>query len=170
MRYIYSLFLIVFLACSGNGKGTLKHENKLKQEAVAVAEKYASDQLTDKSRITDRNGVIILGNDQKRYIIEPVKVLTGFIDDDDDTDALVTLTSFRGNYIDMIEHLIMITEEGKLLMIRSVESDMKVLTIKNRIITAKVPTHSRNSPLYNCEDCQEIKNYRYISGNLEEVK
>lgn len=170
MRYIYSLFLIVFLDCSGNGKGALKQENKLKQEAVAIAEKYASGQLTDKNRIADRNGVIILGNDQKRYIIEPVKVFTGLIDEDDDTDAVVTLTSFRGNYIDMIEHLIMIKQEGKLLMIRSVESDMKVLTINNRIITAKVPTHSRNSPLYNCEACQEIKNYRYINGNLEEVK
>ncbi|HCU19547.1 MAG: hypothetical protein A2X05_11235 [Bacteroidetes bacterium GWE2_41_25] len=170
MRYIYSLSLILLLACSDNGKGALKQENKLKQEAVAVAEKYAMSQLTLPLKNVDASGIIFIGNEQKKYIIDPSKVFTGLINDDEDTDAIVTLTSFRDNYIDMIEQLIIITEEGKLLMIRSVESDMKVLTIRNGIITAKVPTYSRNSPLYNCEACQEIKNYRYINGNLEEVK
>ncbi|HAM09403.1 MAG TPA: hypothetical protein DDY34_15600 [Bacteroidales bacterium] len=158
------------MACSDNGKGALKQENKLKQEAVAVAEKYAMSQLTLPLKNVDASGIIFIGNEQKKYIIDPSKVFTGLINDDEDTDAIVTLTSFRDNYIDMIEQLIIITEEGKLLMIRSVESDMKVLTIRNGIITAKVPTYSRNSPLYNCEACQEIKNYRYINGNLEEVK
>lgn len=172
MRYILYPFLIVlfFPACSENSNKQSDKDNELKKKALAVAEKYAFDQLTLPLKNVDASGIIILGNEQKRYIIDPSKVFTGLVDDDEDTDAVVTLTSFRGNYIDMIEHLIIITEEGKLLMIRSVESDMKVLSIRNRVITAKVPTHSRNSPLYNCEDCQEIKNYRYINGNLEEVK
>lgn len=172
MRYILHLFLIaIFLpACSENSNKQANKDNELKKKAIAVAEKYAMSQLTLPLKNIDASGIIFIGNEQKRYIIDPSKVFTGLVDDDDEKDAVVTLTSFKGNYIDMIEHLIMITEEGKLLMIRSVESDMKVLTIKNGIITAKVPTHSRNSPLYNCEDCQEIKNYRYINGNLEEVK
>ena len=172
MRHILNISLIVLFlpACFENSNKQTNMYNGLKKEALAVAEKYALSQLTLPLKNVDASGIIFIGDEQKKYIIDPSKVFTGLINDDDDTDAIVTLTSFRNNYIDMIEHLIIITEEGKLLMIRSVESDMKVLTIRNGIITAKVPTYSRNSPLYNCEDCQEIKNYRYINGNLEEVK
>ena len=172
MRYIISfpLILLLITSCSDSEKRADKNENRIRKEALTVAEKYAVNQLTDRSKIVDINGIIILGNDEKRYIIEPSKVIAGLINEDEDTDAIVTITSFKGDYIDIIEHLIMITVEGKLLMIRSVESDMRILNINNGLITAKVPTHSRNSPLYNCESCQENKNYRFINGNLDEVK
>jgi hypothetical protein len=172
MRYIIaiSLIFLVIISCSDSGKRAIKKEARIRKEALAIAEKYAADKLTCRSKIVDLNRVIILGNDEKRYIIEPSRVLTGVINEDDETDAIVTITSLKGNFIDIIEHLIMISEEGNLRIIRSVESDMRVLTINDGIITAKVPTHSRNSPLYNCEACQEIKNYRFINGNLEEIK
>jgi hypothetical protein len=43
---------------------------------------------------------------------------------------------------------------------------MKILSIKDRVITAEIYTKSRNSPLANCSLCKEVVKYRFKSGEL----
>jgi hypothetical protein len=43
---------------------------------------------------------------------------------------------------------------------------MKILGIKDGVITAEIYTKSRNSPLANCSLCKEVVKYRFKSGDL----
>jgi hypothetical protein len=54
-------------------------------------------------------------------------------------------------------------------MLRSVESDMRILQLNERTITADVPTHPRSSPLYNCPECREIVRFRFNKGDFERI-
>jgi hypothetical protein len=77
----------------------------------------------------------------------------------------VTIKSFSGQDLLLIEHLFMINTDNKLMLLRVIESDMRILELKDRIITAELPTHPRTSPLYNCASCQEIVKYRFEKGD-----
>jgi uncharacterized membrane protein len=166
------IFLVlsgVILSCAndnGSGKRTSRADKVLKEKTFVIAENYARGQLSSANRSVAGNGSVTLSDQQRKIIIEPGKIHTGLVDDDDSVDAIVTLTSFRGNVLDVIEHLIIINTDGKLMLVRSVESDMNILRISNRIITAEIHTKPRTSPLYNCESCKEIVNYRYEKGEL----
>ena len=168
-----SYIILTIIACStliNCGDRAEKKESKLREEAFSVAVDYARGQLSDAREEAGIAGAVIISGNEKKYIIEPAKVFTGLINDDDEPDAIVTITSVKGQFVDLIEHLFLISSGGKLMLIRSVESDMKVLRISNGIITAQVPTHPRTSPLYNCASCQEIINYRFINGILEKTE
>jgi hypothetical protein len=80
------------------------------------------------------------------------------------------VVSYDGGKLDLIEHLIIIRIKRKMIMQRSIESDMKILTLNDRIITAEVPTHSRNSPLFYCPECREVVKFRYVAGELVKVE
>ena len=141
-------------------------ENKIKKQAIAIAEKYVSDQLKDAKKTIARNGVIIIGNKQKMFVIDPSKTYLGLIDDDSKTDAIVSLDCFTGQYQTTSEHLILINKDDKITFNRAVESDMRIIEIKDRLITADVPTHSRNSPLFDCKSCREVIKYQFRKGEL----
>ena len=66
--------------------------------------------------------------------------------------------------------LILTTAGGKFMLTCVIDADMKILKIENRMITAEVPTHTRNSPLFNCSECQELVNYKFIKGELVRVE
>ncbi len=160
-----SFFLEIFLLSCNDGTS-----EKFLKSAIDVAEQYAVNQLTVKEKKITKDGITVIGSEEKKYVIDPSKVFTGNINDDDEPDAVVTIVSFLQNRLLLTEHLIMLNEGGELIIIRSVESDMRILGLNNRIITAKVPTHPRSSPLHYCEECQEIRNYRYADGDLKEIK
>jgi hypothetical protein len=92
------------------------------------------------------------------------------IDADSLQDAIVTLTSFTGQDINLIEHLILLNTNGKLMLIRSFEADMKILQLKDRILTVEVHTKPRTSPLYNCASCKAIINYKFREGDLVKIE
>jgi hypothetical protein len=52
------------------------------------------------------------------------------------------------------------------MLSRVIESDMKILGIKNRIITAEILTKSRNSPLRDCDACKEVVKFQFRMGDL----
>ena len=93
-------------------------------------------------------------------------VFTGVIDEDKGKDAIVTVVSYKGNYLGVIEHLIIININGNLVMHKSVESDMRILGLEDGFIVAEVPEYSRNSPLFNCPSCWEVVKYRFKNGEL----
>lgn len=145
-------------------------EEFAKKQAKDVTAEYVKAQFDNPAIDISENGIIIIGNGQKKYIIDPALIITGLVDDDDQPDALATVVSYDEGKLDVIEHLIIIRINKRLIMQRSVESDMKILSLNDRIITAEVPTHPRNSPLFYCPECREVVKFRYVSGELVKVE
>jgi hypothetical protein len=174
MNLKFSLIIIIglLLSCSQtprkNQVETL--EVKLKKEAIAIAKNYAVKQLKESKTTVDENGIITIRDDQKRYKIDPEKIFTGLIDSDMNEDAIVSLTSYYKHDMGFTEHLILINTNGKLVLIKVIETDMKIVKLKDRIITAELHTKPKTSPLYNCPHCIEIVNYQFKDGDLVKLK
>ncbi|MBK7133961.1 MAG: hypothetical protein IPH69_14395 [Bacteroidales bacterium] len=167
INFLIFITLITLTSClnqgTDNSERTLK---KLKERVISISEDYVRTSLSNTKKTVSQNGTITIGDSLKRYIIDPSKIFTGYIDDDLTTDAIVTVISFKGDYLDLIEHLIILNTNGKLMLIRSIESDMTILKLDNRIITAELPTRPRTSPLFYCSSCREIVNYEFKDGDL----
>jgi PBP1b-binding outer membrane lipoprotein LpoB len=164
MKYLYCLILILIIhGCNTNEAG---NENKLRKKALSAAENYATENVNSKARKVFDNGMTAIGDEEKMYVIDPAKVWVGLIDDNTQEDVLMTLDVFTKGYQNVSEQLIFISGEGKLMLNKVLESDMKILKLKDRKITAEVPEHSRNSPLFNCPACREVVTYIYDKGNL----
>lgn len=169
MRIKVLIITILAIIYSCNNEKSVNSERsltKMTKEAISITEGYITDQLKDSRKSINNIGLITIENKEKRYIIDPKEVYTGLIDDDQITDAIITIISFKGQDYYMTEHLILINTEGRLRLIRSFEKDMKILRLNDRIITAEIHTKPRTSPLYNCESCRAILTYKYSNGDL----
>lgn len=162
VQYIVILIALnILTGCTGSNS-----VSRIKAEAIAVAEDYAKNQLKDPERRVLKDGTILLGDTLKRYFIQPSNVFTGLIDDDDRKDAIVSITCLQRYGGQLNEHLVILNSGGKYLLIKSIESDMKILSVKQRIITADIPTHSGNNPLHDCSVCREVVKYKFKNGDL----
>jgi hypothetical protein len=139
---------------------------KIKKQVTAVAEKYIMTQLTDPEKRVLENGIIMIHDKQKGYVMEPSKIYIGLIDDDPKEDAIITLSTFKGQYQTVSEQLIILKTGKNFKLINTLESDMIIISIKDRIITADVPEHSRDNPLFNCPSCREVVKYKFRLGEL----
>jgi hypothetical protein len=162
MKSYYILLLLAILppACSQN------HDIKIRKQVTTVAEEYIMKQLTDPKKTISDNGLVTISDDQKKYIIEPARIFTGAINDDQETDAIVSLATFQGQFETVSEQLIILKSETGFKLASAIESDMRIISIKDRIITADVPEHSRSTPLFNCPSCWEVVKYQFKSGEL----
>jgi hypothetical protein len=175
-KYFFILLLIpVTLSCGHNYKNS-GSQNSIKKKVLDIAITYAKEKFKEPKETTASDGVITieegqvnfvaLERNQIRYLIDPVDIATGLINDDSEEDAIITINSIRGQHIETPEHLILINNEGNLMLNRVTESDMKVLGIKDRIITAEVMSHSRNTPLRDCSACKEVVKFQFKAGEL----
>ncbi len=175
------LIVPVFLlfSCTRTGENNSK-EKALRKEVMEFATGYVKDILGDVKETVSQNGTITITeiknqfvsteDNTLKYIINPAKIYTGLIDDDDREDAIITLNSFKGQYEASPENLILLNTGYNLVLGRVVESNMKILGIKDRLITAEVSSRSRNSPLRDCNECKEVVRYRFKQGNLIEYE
>jgi len=173
ISYLLITIAVVFSACSQNSGSVSKadrSEKQIRDQVISMAENYVMDQLKDANKRIDNNGIITIGDEQKRFIIDPAKIYTGLIDADSEKDAIISIFPFQGQYEVMTEHLIITKSDGKFVLIRVLESDMQILSIKDGVITANVPEHSRNNPLFNCASCWEVIKYQFRDGELIEMK
>ena len=165
--------MIGFLvACSQNsGTGVDKSDSgkDIMRQAITLAEDYAKSQLKEAQKIVAGNGIITLADKQNLYVIEPKKVFTGPVNEDPENDVIVSVAAFQGPNQTITRHLILLNTNGKLALDRVIESDMEILWIKNGVITAEVPTHPRNSPLFNCSECRDVVNFRFQGGELVKI-
>lgn len=166
MKPYYILIILAGLlpGCSQNSG------QKIKKQVTAVAEKYTMTQLAEPEKRVLENGIIMIHDKQKGYIIEPSKIYTGLIDDDSKEDAIVTLSTFQGQSQTVSEQLIILKTGKNFKLISTLESDMIIISIKDRIITADVPEHSRDNPLFNCPSCREVVKYKFKMGELVKVE
>jgi hypothetical protein len=140
--------------------------NNINQEAIDFASGYATGKFKEPVKTISDDGIITIADNQNSYVINPLKVTSGLIDYDNIEDAIVSIDYYHGLYIVLTEHLILINSENKFTLNRSIESDMKILGIKDRVITAEVYTRSRNGPLANCSVCKEVVKYQFTKGEL----
>ena len=171
MRTFLLLIIIAgFLSACSQNSGTSgnndQSEKRIRKQAISIAETYATTNLTDAKKTKEENGTRTIGNDQKLYVIDPKKIFIGFIDQDSLQDAIISLFPYQDQHEVTTEHLIILQTDGKFKLIRSLESDMRIINLKDGIITAEVPEHSRNTPLFNCPSCWEVVRFRFINGEL----
>lgn len=171
MKKSLFLLMIIILSCScaQNKNKTVDEKSPevaLKNEAIDFATTYAMGKFKAPVKTISGDGVITVTENQYNYIISPSKVYTGLIDYDNIEDAIVSIDYYNNQYIVLTEHLILINSENKLTLNRSIESDMKILSIKDRIITCEVYTRSRNGPLADCHVCKEVVKYQFRNGEL----
>ncbi|HEX2969010.1 MAG TPA: hypothetical protein VHO46_07870 [Bacteroidales bacterium] len=159
-RIVYVLLSVFFIGCSN-----MTVEKKRKQ-VMKIAEKYIEGQMKSPKKTISKEGLVLLEDSVKSYIIDPSAVFTGRVNDDNHDDAIITIVSYKSGYLGLIEHLVLINTNGHLIMQCSVESDMKILGLENGLITAEVPEYSRNSPLFNCPSCREVVKFRFVDGKL----
>jgi hypothetical protein len=167
-------FLILFIipllySCVQNKNKTsdeISPELRLKNESIDFATTYVMGKFKTPIKTISNDGTVTITEGQYSYIINPSKIYTGLIDYDNIEDAIVSLDYYHSQNIVLTEHLILINSENKLTLNRSIESDMKILSIKDRVITCEVYTRSRNGPLANCNVCKEVVKYQFRNGEL----
>ena len=145
-----------------------------------VAVKYARDKFKESKSAVANDGTVTVTDNQVnfvtmtnkkiKYVIDPARVIIGYIDDDTKEDAIVTVSYYIDDYLQTPEHLIIINTAGKLTLNRAIETDMRIIGLKDRLITAEIYTHSRNTPLHDCSVCKEVVKYQFKKGELIVVK
>jgi hypothetical protein len=166
MKYSYLLFCIVFFSCIHDNPDS---DNNFREKVLTVIEDYVRTKLNASDIERSDDGVIYVRGNEREYLIESKKILTGLIDEDKEEDALVTLIPVN-NLTDKSRHLLMLGKNGNPYLYKTIDSDMKILQLEDRIITAMVPEYPRSSPLFNCHECREIVRFRLISGELEKIE
>ncbi len=175
MRILLAILLFTLLlpACnqqSGSVKPVSRSDKKIIKKAVAIAENYAAEQITGAKRFPADEGSIVIGNDQWKFVIHTSEVHAGLINEDNEKDAIVSLDSYQGQFQVPSWQLILLKSSGRLKLAAAIEYDMTISQIEDRVITAEVPTHTRNSPLFNCSECLEIMRFRFENGELVRAK
>jgi len=173
---VSTIILTGLLACSRDGKKPESNkgtDTNLKAEAMEMAVSFAMSKFAEPKRVVEKSGTITVSDSKLSliaepvsYIIEPSAVYTGLIDDDEYSDAIVSVASYKGQYLIPSEHLIITGTADKPILNRVIESDMRVLGIKDKIITVEIRTHKPGSPLYNCDACKEVIKYYFLQGEL----
>jgi len=159
--YLYiAVLLTIFTGCSQNS------EMRIRKQVTAIAEKYIMGQLTDSKKTVLKDGTIVFSTELKKYMIDPAKIFTGLIDDDQNIDAIVTLPTYDKQFQTVSEQLVILKADNEFKLAASFESDMRIISLKDRIITADVPEHSRSTPLFDCPSCWEVVKFQYRMGEL----
>jgi len=171
---IIIIFLPLFTACAN--KDNAESRKLVIKEVMDLATKYASEKFYEPIITTEVGGTVsivdkkidFISADRRplKYKITPANITLGMINDDPVQDAIITITSSKGDFELTPEHLIIVSSDGKLMLNRVMEEEMTVLGIKDQVITAEVRSHSRNTPLRDCDACKEVVNFAFKSGEL----
>ena len=161
----------LLLTCkSGSDVSSGSLDSKTRDRIINVAETYLNGQLKNPEKKDLGNGVLEYSDENKRFIIDPATIRTGLIDEDSETDAIATLYTFQGQTQTVSEQLIILGSGNKFVLSGAIESDMKIISIEDRIITADVPEHKRDTPLFSCPSCWEVIKFRFSQGELVRIE
>lgn len=162
MRISIPVFFILIAGCGIRPD----HSDILYQMAVSDAEEYIMNKYPETKMISNEDGSLTYMNNKNTFFLSGNNIKTGLINDDNLDDVIISIDVFSGQYQVTSEHLFFLSSGDSLILDCVLESDMKILFIKDNIITADVPMHSRNSPLFNCASCREVLNYSLRKGEL----
>jgi len=164
-----NLLMILFLLFLSNISCTKPAKNiteSLQSQALLIATEYAGSKLDSATVITDSRGIITIGDELVRYVINPESVFRAELDEKNGNEILVTIDSLHDPYLIPAWHLVLKKFGDEIKTIAVIRSDMRVLSIDNQIIVAEIPTHTPNSPLYYCSECRDTVKYQLIQDRL----
>jgi len=168
-------FIFLFFSCStSSNKGN--STSSAGEKAMSIALDYLKDRFKESKDTVTKDGIVLITDSHASftsikdnniiYAINPSDIFTGQIDDDENTDAVMTVYSFKGQYREMPEILIFTTSDGELMLKGVVEKEMKILSVTDRAIIAEIPGMAPDSPNYDCAICKEVVRFRFINGEL----
>ncbi len=177
--FVLFFFIPLILSCRHNNI-KVRSEESIRKEITDSTISYARSKFKSSKVTVAAGGIVIVADNevnfvaasspQAKYVIDPAKIVTGMIDADNNEDAIISVISIDAKNMEAPENLIFINTDGKFMLNRVIESNMRVLGIKNRIITAEVSTRSLNSPLRDCHICKEVVKYQYRTGDLVRIE
>jgi len=141
MKKVVCLFFIVLsaLSCRNADRAMSRNDKRVAGQVVAAAEDYASGQLSDAARSVTDQGIIVLSDSTCRILIDPSKIVTGDFEGDSLPDAIIPIYIFREQNQDITINLFLVNNEGKLMTVRALQDNMKVLSVMNRVIYIELP-------------------------------
>ena len=174
MRNVFILLtLFSFLASCTNGNKNRKDDpsdKNTRKQAVKVAEIFAKKQLPGAKRSVSETGIVVLSSNSIQLLIDPSKIVSGKINNDSITDVIVPVYNFRNQALTMTEQLILINEDGRLILKGVSDKEMKIIAIKDGIIFAEISKVASDSPNFGCNLCKEIVKYRFTGDSLSKIK
>jgi hypothetical protein len=166
--YIFICYFATFLvACT---QTNINSEQKIRKQTIDIAGNFAINKLIDAKKTMANDGSIIFSAGDTKCLIDPSYIIIGEIDEDAYKDAIVTVFTFQGQRLPLKEHLILINNNGKLMISKEMSGEMKFLSISNRTIYIETSTIAPDSPLADCQVCKEIKKYKFIAGDTVRIK
>lgn len=175
-KFLIAIALIPLIISCAHKDNSAESRKLIVKEVLDLASNYASEKFKEPKITREPDGTISIIDNQidfisadrrpLKYVITPGYITIGLINDDRAEDAIITINSFRGDHEEVPEHLIMISSDGKLMINRVMEEEMTVLGIKDQVITAEVRSHSRNTPLRDCNACKEVVDFVFKGGDL----
>jgi hypothetical protein len=178
-KSFFSLFLFSLLISCTNSGSKINTDELIRKEVMESSVNYAKGKFRESNVTVAQDGIITVTDarinlvvpnpNPARYIIDPSKITIGLINEDDIDDAIINIISVTGQDNESPENLIFIKTDGKFALNRVIESNMKILGIKDRIITAEVSSRSLNTPLRDCHICKEVVKYKFQAGDLVKV-
>jgi hypothetical protein len=126
--------------------------------------------LNNAKKAVSKNGLIVLTDKEVKCLIDPSKIVIGEIDEDNNTDAITPVYFFRNQTLEHTDHLVLINKDGKLVITITLKNELKVVSIKDRIIYAEIPKLAPDAPNYGCAVCKEVVKYKFAGDSLSRVK
>jgi hypothetical protein len=160
------LLPFIMLSCNNTENGSGPAERRMIKQLLTSSIEHVRTNFKDARHSVTEDGMVLVGDEQITCAINPSDIVLGLIDDDANEDAIVTVTSYRGRIPFKTEQLIMIKKGRKFILSAIIEADMKIIEIKDMLISAEISTMPSDSPIHDCEVCKEIVKYQFTNGNL----
>jgi hypothetical protein len=176
MKVAIKIFTIIILltACTNNQRSDtssyLNSDKELKIKAMNMAETYAANKMGNIKKTEIKNGSVIISSGDIKCLIDPKEIVTGDLNGDSFSDAIITLLTFPGERMPFKNHLILLNRNGKLEISKELDGDMKFLMITDGIIYIETSKMATDSPFADCQVCKEIKKYKYLNGDTIRMK
>jgi len=145
-------------------------DRKIKKQVIKVAEAHIRNKLQKGKKSISKDGIIVFSDKDIKCLIDPARIVTGEIDEDSVTDAIVPLYYFRNQTLYLTEHIILLNKDGRFLTAKVLGAEMKVLAIKNREIIIETSKIASDSPYFGCEICKEVVKYNFVGGDTVRIK
>lgn len=162
--------LLLSCASNDNNVGSDHVSPRVKRQVMDIAINYAMDKSKNAKKTVAKNGIINISDNQINFIIDPARIVAGLIDNDANEDAIVSISSYNGQFPVTTEHLILIKTDGKFRLAKVIKADMKITGIKDRIIIVDIPKVDPDAPTHDCTKCKEVAKYLYKNGDLVRIE
>jgi hypothetical protein len=153
-----------------NGAGKKNRGKTTPEKAVSFMQEHLKSQVSDAEIAMVADRMITIRGGSRGFVIDPAKVLTGYIDSDELEDVVMPVYSLSGQSLAGYEYLVLLQSPTEFVIAAIMNNVLTVNDISDGIITAEISTVPPDSPGFGCDECRMTVKYRYINGELTEVQ